>query len=211
VPVSDPDAPLAPGPYPVPAERLEALFVGTGVPLHGVSVILDALARAPETRLTFVGGSDLEREAASSFPSTRLRLLPWTDIGDVHALLAATHVALGIFGAGGKADRVIPFKIAHALAAGRCVVTADTSAARRLLRPGVDCRVVPAGDALALAALLRSLARAQDSLPAIGAEARRSYERTFSVAAAGRRLLEELTIATGLPWRAPVLLPSTSS
>ena len=45
VPVSDPDAPDRPAPYrpPQPGAALDVLFFGTGVPLHGLDVLLDAV------------------------------------------------------------------------------------------------------------------------------------------------------------------------
>ena len=68
---------------------------------------------------------------------------------------------------------MIPNKVFQALACGTPLVTADTPAARELLRDGESALLVPPGDPEALAAALRRLAeragaRASASPPAAG-------------------------------------------
>lgn len=200
VPVSDPDEPRAPPPYEPPAdgEPLRLLFFGNGVPLHGVPTLLEAVSRARGVHLTLIGGAPAERARAAG--------ARWATVEGVfvspHELrrhLARAHLVGGVFGSSGKADRVIPFKVAHALAAGRPVITADSTAARRLLRPGQDCEVCPAGDPAALAARLEELRGSPDRLRRLALAARERYEETFSRAALARRLR---TVLDALPERA---------
>ncbi len=73
-------------------------------------------------------------------------------------MLHGASCALGIFGASEKARRVIPNKAFQAMACGTPLVTADTPAARELLRDDESALLVPPDDAEALAAALRRLA-----------------------------------------------------
>ena len=91
-----------------------------------------------------------------------------------------------------KARRVVPFKVVHALAAGRPVVTADTLAMRRIAAAGDGedgVFLTEPGDAARLADLLETLAGARPRLAAAAMAARQLYERHFSVERTGRRFL----------------------
>ena len=72
--------------------------------------------------------------------------------------IQAAGCALGIFGTGAKAARVIPNKAFQAIACATPLITADTPAARELLTDGHDALLVPPGDPEALAAAVRRLA-----------------------------------------------------
>jgi len=96
---------------------------------------------------------------------------------------------LGIFGTSAKAGRVIPNKVFQALACGAPVVTADTAAARELLRDGESALLVPPGDPEALAAAIRRVT------PAIGEGGLAAYRAHASEEVLGarwRKLVEAL-------------------
>lgn len=191
VPVSDPRESGEGIPYAgvQPAERLEVLFFGTGVPLHGLDTLLRAVERCQRLRLTLIGGSPEDRAQAGKLGMDKVRLLePFLPDADLRQHLERTHLVAGIFGTSGKAQRVIPLKVMLALSTGRPVLTADTPAVRGLLQPGIDCLVVPPGDVQALAACLQQLADKPECLPPLAAAARRAYDRTFSLARTGARL-----------------------
>ncbi|MBL8749595.1 MAG: glycosyltransferase [Planctomycetes bacterium] len=195
MPIGDPEAPERPAPWQPPTNgRLRVLFFGTGVPLHGLSVLLAAVASAPEIDLVLVGGTDADRADAARLLGDRLRLEPaFVDRTRLQHLLAECHLTAGVFGASGKAQRVVPFKVVHALAAGRPVVTADTPALCGWLEGSGACFTVPAADPAALASMLRDLSRSPDRVRAAAEAARPAYERHFSPASAAprwRRLLE---------------------
>jgi glycosyltransferase involved in cell wall biosynthesis len=102
------------------------------------------------------------------------------------------HVVLGAFGESGEAGRVIPNKVSQGLAAGRCVVTADTEAVRELLTPSGHAVLVPPGDAPALADALRALADDSAWRTRIAGSGRALARRALTPEAVARQLLVAL-------------------
>lgn len=200
LPVNDPDAPIAPMPWRAAADgRLQLLFFGTGVPLHGLSTLLNAVASVPRVHLTLVGGTAADRARAQQLLPGRLRLEPeFVDRARLGELLDQCQLVAGVFGASGKAQRVVPFKVVHALAAGRPVLTADTPAVCRWLDGSGAVFVAPAHDVAALAAVLRRLSQTPQVLADAARAARPAYDRRFALAACGDRwaeLMQRLTPA----------------
>jgi glycosyltransferase involved in cell wall biosynthesis len=201
------DEPPAPYEPPPAGATLRLLFFGTGIPLHGLPTLLQAICRVPGVHLTLAGGSREERLRALELPAGSVtRLAGFVGAGELRRQLQQAHLVAGAFGTSAKADSVVPFKVVHALRAGRPVVTGATSAVAELLQPGSDCLVVPPGDPEALAALLRRLRVQPQELAPIAAAGRRTYERRFSTAAIAAHLLpivERLTERTE-PMRSPL-------
>ncbi|GIF72898.1 glycosyltransferase [Asanoa siamensis] len=143
-----------------PSRPLKVVFVGLFTPLHGTEYLGDALARLAgdaDIAVTMVGkGQDYAACRAAAADNPRVTWLDWVDAADLPALVAEHDVALGIFGTTAKAQNVVPTKVFQGAAAGCAVVTSDTAPQRRTL--GDDALFVPAGDAEALVAMLRSLA-----------------------------------------------------
>jgi glycosyltransferase involved in cell wall biosynthesis len=195
VPVSDPAAPVVPPPFEGPerGQPLRVLFVGTGVPLHGLPVLVQAVARAENVHLTVIGGSADERAMIANGGDPRVELGPvFVPRRELSEAYRHAHVVAGVFGAGAKAEWVVPFKVVHGLCENRPVITGDTAAVRGLLRPGEDCFVVPVGDPAALARALDELAREPWRLAPVAAAGRGTYDRVFSSAAVGERLVKAL-------------------
>lgn len=149
---------------PLPGERavFQILFYGTYLPLHGVDTIVEAasLLRGSPVRFTLVGVGQTfaaVKERAERLPKGLLDLRPPTPVEELPGLIAAADVVLGVFGKTPKAEMVVPNKLFQALAVGRPVVTADTSAVRELFQSGVHLLSVPPGDAAALAAAITRL------------------------------------------------------
>jgi glycosyltransferase involved in cell wall biosynthesis len=192
-PLDLPAAPYRPPPRGAP---LELLFFGTGVPLHGLALLLDAVAAVDGVRLTLIGGSAADRARAAALPAGRLRLLPeFVDRRRLQQEILDAHLVAGLFGRSAKADSVVPLKLVHALATGRPVLTGASRAVQALLRPDVEFVGVPCGDAGAIAARLRSLRAGELDLAAVAAAGASAYEREFAPAARVRRLAANL----GLP------------
>lgn len=153
---------------PAPAEGpVRLVYVGGFLPLHGVPVLIAAAgrlesraARLPDFRVQLVGrGIEFEEARALSVKLglERVDFAGVTDYLDAPRVLADAHVALGAFGTGEKAGRVIPHKVYQGLAAGRPVVTGDGEGLREVLQPGEHVIAVPRGDADALADALERL------------------------------------------------------
>ena len=143
-----------------PPERVQCLFVGKLIPLHGLETILAAARLAPELRVP-----RRRQRPARALLDDRPANVEWTRWIDYERLpdeLQRAGCALGIFGTSAKAARVIPNKAFQALACGTPLVTADTPAARELLVDGESALLVPPGDPEALAAALRRLAADPD-------------------------------------------------
>lgn len=195
VPITDPDAPRIASEYraPDPGGPLEVLFFGTGVPLHGLEHLVHAVQAAPGVHLTLAGGTAQQRDLAQRCLADRLRLLDEFVARDRLAReLEQCHLVAGVFSDHAKAQRVVPFKVVHGLAAGRPVLTADTPAVRHFLRPGGDCFVCPPADVGALARELMRLHESPSELARVGTQARAAYDASFSAAAVRAQLFAEL-------------------
>lgn len=146
---------------------VNVLFYGQFIPLHGLDTIVDAIARlsgradAPDMRFTIVGtGQEAARIDAklANLNLASVERIQWVDYARLPALIAASDICLGVFASGGKAARVIPNKVFQILAVGRPLVTMDSPAIREIVEPGAAVRLVPPGDADALADALAALA-----------------------------------------------------
>jgi glycosyltransferase involved in cell wall biosynthesis len=169
------------------------LFVGKLIPLHGLETILAAARLVPEQRF-YVVGTGQQQELLRERPPN-LDWTPWLKYEQLPAVLRGSRAALGIFGSSDKAARVIPNKAFQALACGTPLVTADTPAARELLVDGESALLVPPGDAEALAAALRRLARDDDLARHLSEGGLAAYRERASEEVLGARwraLLESL-------------------
>lgn len=152
-----------------------ALFVGKLIPLHGLETILTAARLAPEVRIRVVGTGQLEGMLESR--AKNVEHVPWVEYERLPDELHGASCALGIFGTSDKAARVIPNKAFQAIACGTPLVTADTPAARELLRDGESALLVPRSDPQALAEALRRLAADPELAEALSAGGLAAYRR----------------------------------
>ena len=169
-------SPRGPGP-------LRVVFYGLYTPLQGTPVIgaaLSQLAGAP-IEVTMIGdGQDAAAARAAAAANGAVRWLDWVPAADLPALVASHHVCLGIFGAEGKAQRVVPNKVFQGAAAGCAIVTSDTAPQRRAL--GGAAVLVPPGDPGALADALRQLAADPAGLARLRGAARELAAAQFAPA-----------------------------
>jgi glycosyltransferase involved in cell wall biosynthesis len=114
------------------AERnsVRVLFVGTLIPLHGIQIVLDALAQLlDDTRFEFrlIGdGQQADRitDFIRTYPSARVTWIrEWCTLDRITEEIADADICLGVFGGEGKAARVLPFKLYMYLAGGRAIIS----------------------------------------------------------------------------------------
>jgi glycosyltransferase involved in cell wall biosynthesis len=169
-PPAQPSPPRSPSPtraHARPGEGeglLRILFYGQLIPLHGVETILRAarLAREEPFEWVLIGlgqQGDIVRRMLEEEPLPRLRWVPWVPYEELARWIGEADVCLGIFGASGKAARVIPNKVFQVIAAGKPLVTRDSPAIRELLEDGLKedsgVYLVPPADPEALLGALR--------------------------------------------------------
>jgi glycosyltransferase involved in cell wall biosynthesis len=174
-------------------ERFHAVFVGKLIPLHGLETILEAARLESDIPFRIVGSGQLEPLMRNA--PANVERVSWIEYEELPGELGRAGCALGVFGTGAKAGRVIPNKAFQALACGTPLVTADTPAARELLEDGTSALLVPPGDAAALAAAVRRLAADVELATRIGAGGLAAYRRNASEEVLGTRwrgLLERL-------------------
>lgn len=110
--------------------RIRVLFVGTLIPLHGISTVLDAAERLkadPRIEFRIVGDGQLGGLVEQFVQEGRGHRLSWRrewcDLDQVAAEIESADICLGVFGGEGKASRVLPFKLYMYLASGKPVVS----------------------------------------------------------------------------------------
>lgn len=146
---------------------IRLLYYGNFIPLHGVDTMVEAVGilnrSGVDVELLLVGRGQTESAVAeriSALGLSNVRRIPWLAYPELAAEILKADVCLGIFGTSGKAQRVIPNKIYQVAAAGVPFVTALTPAIKEFCRRAggtLQCELVPAGDADALAKGIRLL------------------------------------------------------
>ena len=178
---------------------LSVLYVGGFLPLHGVDVIVEAAEilqarrEAPAVRIEMVGDGiryeAMRARVAAGGLEDRVVFHGKRPLAELAARMGTAHVVLGVFQKDGEGERILPNKVVQGLAAGRCVVTSDTPAARELLVDDGNAVLVTAGDGASLAAALVRLAADPLRRRRIAAAGRSLARTTLSAEATARQLL----------------------
>lgn len=157
---------------------ITVLFVGTMIPLHGVDIILQAVAKMQEradVRYRLVGdgqqGEDVARFLATSRRGDVSWVRDWQSLDDLAREVAEADICLGIFGGTPKSSRVMPFKVYMYLAAGKPVISQENYSAPDDT-PSPPLLTVPARDPDALAAAIRTLSSDAALRRRLGSEGR---------------------------------------
>lgn len=141
-----------------PGDLFKVFFYGTYIPLQGIEHIIDAAKilqeRHANVRITLVGSGQM-RDAmemkAAAYGLTNVTFQSFVPLEALPAMIRASDLCLGIFGATAKAQRVIPHKVFDAVACGVPVLTEDSPAIRELFARDPLVLLCPAGNPEAIA------------------------------------------------------------
>lgn len=178
--------------FALPADRPLVGFTGSLRPWHGLHVALDALPGVPEALLVVAGDGEirgeLEDRARRLGVTDRVRWLGHVDHARVPVLLAALDVAVAPYPPL-ESFAYSPLKLFEYLAAGVPVVASRVGQVTTILEDGRRGTLVSPGDAVDLAAALRTvLVDAGGGARSVAAEARGWALREHSWDARARRL-----------------------
>jgi glycosyltransferase involved in cell wall biosynthesis len=176
---------FSPGPARAPNDPLEVLFYGSFVHLQGPEVIVEAARRyrGPALQWVLLGNGSLRHHCEQLAAGLgNVGFENWVRYDQLPARIARADILLGVFGATGKAQRVIPNKVFQSMACGKPLVTCTAPGYPPALVEDAasGIRWVPAGDPQALADAVAALAARPQQLAAVGAQSRASYDRYFS-------------------------------
>ena len=169
IPLSTDEINFVHRPYaPSASPACKVLFIGTLVPLHGISVILEAIRLlSAESHIQFklIGdGQDAHLiEAWKNQHGINIDWeRKWQSSPQLAEEIAEADICLGIFGTGDKTQRVCPFKIYAYASTGRPIITGRTSWLVDAMGslPEEAIASVAVADAAALAAKIKYLASA---------------------------------------------------
>lgn len=184
-----------------PGGRVRLLYVGTLAPWQGVSLLVDAVARAcrqVDIELTLLAphkgqwARPLLKRIAKLGLAERVQLVPPRALADVPAAVAAADVCLAPL-ANTRRNRVqgcCPIKVLEYLACGRAVVAAGLPVVREMLTHGETGWLYRAGDARSLRNAILTLAGDPALRARLGAAGRDMVCQRFTWRAAQARLIE---------------------
>lgn len=141
------------------------LFIGTMIPLHGISTILEAIKQLEsrdDIRFKLIGNGQQGKLISDTkkWPKNLEWAREWQCTELIAKAIAEADICLGIFGQGMKAQRVCPYKIYAYANIGKCIITAETewSSSVREICGYSPFALIPPGDANALANKIVQLA-----------------------------------------------------
>lgn len=168
------------------ASKIEVLFYGSFIGLHGVETIIEAARLAcdqPNIIWTLLGDGPQKPdciERAKGYENIRFEsAIPYNDLPQ---RIANADILLGVFGDSAKAGNVIPNKVFQALACGKPVITRHSSTYPQKESPEANAGlalIAPANPNALLNAVMAWAANPA-TLPARGEAARTYYDANFS-------------------------------
>lgn len=176
--------------------QVRVIFVGTLVPLHGISTVVQA-ARilAGDERIHFsIVGDGQDNGPLQDIPGNLDWHRDWLDERALARLIKEADICLGIFGTNAKTQRVIPYKIYAYSRVGRPIITAQSPALETMARGCTPycLKQIPPGSAEALAQAIRELADDAELLSRYAEGAKGFYQERLSNELAMRGLIDIL-------------------
>lgn len=172
----------------LPKNEIRCLFVGTFVPLQGVTVIAKAaelLKHRNDIRFDIVGDGQESESLLQAIETGALHNLTWEaswqGSKSIQNYLDKAAICLGIFGASEKADRVWPYKNYLYMSAGKPLITGNSSQSR-LIEENIEQPFISVerGNPEALARAIEALADDPIKRKSLSVNARKCYEQTLS-------------------------------
>jgi glycosyltransferase involved in cell wall biosynthesis len=185
VPVGSDDDTFAPGAAHPDRAGLRILYYGSMLPLHGLSVVLEAAALVkdrPDISLVLVGGTDATRAQVEDARArgARIEYESWVPYAELPQLIESCDLMLGgPFGNTVQSQFVITGKTYQFLATARPTVI-GINRETAVFADREDSLLVEQGSPTALADAFRWAADNTSKLSAIGRAGRLLYEREFS-------------------------------
>lgn len=133
LPLSTDETAYQPQAYRPTGSSCRVLFIGTMIPLHGISTILAAAKileknRSIQFRMIGSGQESFRICEAMEHGASNLEWEEnWLSAKQLAEEISQADICLGIFDAGDKAQRVCPYKLYAYSSIGRAVITAQTS------------------------------------------------------------------------------------
>jgi glycosyltransferase involved in cell wall biosynthesis len=160
------------------------LFFGSYIDLQAPQVIVEAAHRysGPAVVWQMVGEGPLRKECEKLARGLdNLHFLPQLPYSQLPEQIASSDIVLGVFGAGAKAGRVVPNKVAQGLACARPVITRSSSGYPAGMVAGERGGLFPIApdDPDALADMVALLANRRQELPIIGAAAAANFRENL--------------------------------
>jgi glycosyltransferase involved in cell wall biosynthesis len=192
---------LRPGGEPA-GQSFTVLFFGSFLPLHGVDDVIEAarLVEAADRSVSFrfIGSGQtlgFAQANAAELGLANVAFEGWQSQSNLAARDArSADIFLGIYGRTEKADRVVPHKVFQAMALGKPVITARTSAVEEFFADRENILLCRKGDAASLAEAILELRWDTALRQRIALSGRETVWRQYNPAALGavlRGILEK--------------------
>ncbi len=185
IPLSTNEKNFQPQPYLANHTVCQVLFVGTFIPLHGLETILSAAILLKNERniiFKIIGSGQTSAEIELIVKKGEANLewiCTWQSPESLAKMIQESDICLGIFGAGGKTQRVCPLKLYAYAACGRAIITGDTKWTRKVRKKLAyePFETVTVDNGIALANSIKKLSNSPAYRQQLAQNSQRYYEQ----------------------------------
>lgn len=175
---------------------LNVTYYGLYSPLHGVKHIIECarlLKNNKSIKFFMIGKGQTYQEyfdQAQSLGLKNIHFLPDVTEKEARPYIKEADIFLGFLQDSPSVDRVLPNKVYQGLALGKTVLTADSSASRKVFQDMENIVLVPAADPKKLAEKLVYLSKYPNKRMAIAQKGYELYKARFTPKAIGKMLVD---------------------